>query len=110
MRTEYEVLKLKEKQFKQISDEQNERISNLEDKLATRIQMWVQHQQNRAPFWLWLTQLIVCMRKIKSTRMSSLSVDIESKEVEIGRLKLRLQESEDQNSSLSANNARFKYT
>ena len=39
MRTEYEVLKLKEKQFKQISDEQNERISNLEDKLATRIQM-----------------------------------------------------------------------
>ena len=42
--------------------------------------------------------------------MSSLSVDIESKEVEIGRLKLRLQESEDQNSSLSANNARFKYT
>ncbi len=35
----YEVLKLKEKQFNQINDEQNLKIQDLEEKLTTRIQM-----------------------------------------------------------------------
>jgi hypothetical protein len=36
---DYENLKLKEKQFKQITDEQNLKIQDLEEKLSTRVQM-----------------------------------------------------------------------
>ena len=36
---DYENLKIKEKQFKQITDEQNLKIQDLEEKLSTRVQM-----------------------------------------------------------------------
>jgi hypothetical protein len=37
---DYELLKVKESQFKQISDEQNLKVQELEEKLSTRIQMY----------------------------------------------------------------------
>lgn len=76
---DYESLKTKETQFRQLSSEQYLKIQDLDEKLSTRIQM-----------------------------ISSLNTDIESKDLEISRLKKISYEAENDNNQISVECEKLK--